>query len=77
MTEDLNDVHLQQADLDNLFKRAQTWQINISVNKSFSLCISHNKHDNLPVYSIDNIAVPWNAHMRDLGVTISEDLSFF
>ena len=42
----------------------------------FSLCISHNKHDSLPVYSIDNIAEPWTAHMRDLGVTISEDLSF-
>ena len=73
---DLHDVHLLQADLDNLFKWAQTWQFNISVNKCFSLCISRNKHDNLRVYSIDNIAVPWTAHMRDLGVTKSEDLSF-
>ena len=55
---DLHDVHLLQADLDNLFKWAQTWQLNISVYKYFSLCISRNKHENLPVYSIDNIAVP-------------------
>ena len=73
---DLHDVHLLQADLDNLFKWAQTWQLNISVNKCFSLYISRNKHDNLPVNFINNIAVPWTAHMRDIGVTISEDLFF-
>ena len=69
---DLPEVHLLQADLDNLFKWAQTCMaikhtfllINVSV---YVLVVTNN---NLPVYSIDNIAVPWTAHMRDLGVTI-------
>ena len=30
---DLHDVHLLQAVLDNLFKWAQMWQLNISINK--------------------------------------------
>ena len=46
---------------------------NFSNGKSL---ISRNKQVNLPVYNIDDIALPWVTNIKDLGVTISDDLSF-
>ena len=74
--ESLADVQLLQKALSNLVNWAKEWQLGISINKCACLCISRNKQVNLPVYNIDDIALPWVTNIKDLGVTISDDLSF-
>ena len=57
--ESLADVQLLQKALSNLVNWAKEWQLGISINKCACLCISRNKQVNLPVYNIDDIALPW------------------
>jgi len=71
----VNDVHvlqLQQA-VDALVAWAKEWQLSISVNKCCVLNVGKVTYDTY--FSIDGIALPIVDSVRDLGVTVSRDLS--
>jgi len=70
---DENDIIKLQAALDSLSNWAATWQLTVSVEKCFALNIGNVVVQ--PRISINGISLPTVLSCRDLGITVSHDLS--
>ena len=68
------DTAVLQAPLNALCLWADKWQLTVAVDKC---CVLHiGKADKTPtVYLIKNVALPAVLSCRDLGITITHDLS--
>ena len=75
--ETTTDIALLQANLDYVIAWSQLWQMKISATKCFILPIGgkfmclHDRH-----YILNNITLPTVFSIRDLGITIDQDLTF-
>ena len=68
------DHSLLQADLNSIFKWAQTNRMTFNVPKSAVLHIgSSNRHFQ---YTLNNIVIPSKDHVRDLGIIVDNKLKF-
>ena len=63
-----------QKQLDYIFNWSITWQINISYTKCNTLEIS--KHPTTTKYTISTISIPSIKTIKDLGITMQNDLKF-
>jgi hypothetical protein len=68
-------VSLQQS-LCNLSHWAKEWQLSINVSKCLVISISTNPKPAHVVYYIDDSPIPRQNSTIDLGVTVTDDLSF-
>ena len=70
---DIEDCNIAANDLDNIFEYFDLWQLNINVDKCE---IVHLGNNNLFYpYTIDDMQIRSVSSCRDLGVTVSHDLS--
>ena len=67
-----NAIQLQEA-LDLIVEWADDWQLGISIDKCNKLSIG--KRQDITKYYINGTELPCLPHCRDLGVTITSDLS--
>jgi len=67
-------AYLQKA-LDIIANWAEEWQLSISVSKCNILTIGHTVTDDTTEYYINDCQLPRVISCRDLGVTVTRDLS--
>jgi hypothetical protein len=72
---DRDSLSLQQS-LDRLVSWAKSWQLSININKCAVLLLSTKPQPTLRNYFIDGTLISQKDSYIDLGVTISENLSF-
>ena len=74
---DLNipSVSLQQS-LDRLSTWAETWQLTINIKKCSVTSIGNKPGQSINCYFINGNILPYSSLTPDLGVTISDDMSF-
>ena len=70
----INDPHLLQMDLSNLMEWARKWQLWFNADKCESMCITHARDKSITQYMLDKPLKDVKS-FKDLGVTISKDLS--
>ena len=73
---DLNHSSTLQQSLDNLVEWASAWQLSININKCTVLIVSNKSSISNRSYFINGICIDASTHVRDLGITISSNLSF-
>jgi hypothetical protein len=65
-----------QLDLDNIFKWTQLWETPLNFEKCFSMHICRPGSHIAPTYTINNIPIQSCKTIKNLGITISYDLSW-
>jgi hypothetical protein len=65
-----------QTDLNNIYAWAQTWKTPLNLDKCFSMHISRPGSHVDPVYKIGNVNINPCKSIKNLGITISHDLSW-
>ena len=70
----IKDPQLLQIDLSNLMEWARKWQLRFNADKR--MCITHTRDKSLTQYMLDNHLKDVKS-FKDLGVTISKDLSCY
>ena len=68
-------AHLQD-DIDSFNAWTQSWQLKIHADKSFVLPLGFRRDTDLSNYCINNVQLPVVTHMKDLGITIDQNLNF-
>ena len=68
------DPQLLQMDLSNLMERAHKWQLRFNADKCESMRITHTRDKSITQYILDKPLKDVKSS-KDLGVTISKDLS--
>ena len=68
-------AHLQD-DIDRFNDWTSSWQLKIHADKSFVLPLGFRRDTNLSDYCINDVQLPVVTHMKDLGVTIDQNLNF-
>jgi hypothetical protein len=71
-----NASSLLQKSLDNLAIWAREWQLSININKCAVVSLSSKPQPASRIYYIDGVAIPCRDSHVDLGITVSNDLSF-
>jgi ribonuclease P/MRP protein subunit RPP40 len=71
-----NASSLLQKSLDNLAIWAREWQLSININKCAVVSLSSKPQPASRIYYIDGMAIPCRDSHVDLGITVSNDLSF-
>ena len=67
-------IFMFQNDLDVLAAWSKLWQINIAIDKTFIMHIG--KHNPIHVYTVNSKAISVINFIKDLGVYISNDLTW-
>lgn len=73
---DRSDSQLLQSDINSLAQWSNTWLLPFNFSKCVVLHFFPSSSDVLPVYYLDNAPISTSNTHRDLGVTISTDLSW-
>ena len=72
----MSSVHSVQNDIDVLHTTALSWGLQINVKKSVVLRFSRSRPDQIPVYTLNGLALPAADTAPDLGVTVDTELKF-
>ena len=73
---DLSDSQLLQSDIDSLSEWSNTWLLPFNPSKCVILRFFSSSPDLTPAYYLDNTPISISNLQKDLGVTISSDLSW-
>ena len=71
-----NDSSLLQSDIDSLSAWCQKWNLSLNQDKCAVMRISLKPSDDPPSYSINNTNIKVNNSQRDLGILVSNNLSW-
>jgi ribonuclease P/MRP protein subunit RPP40 len=71
-----NASSLLQRSLDNLAEWAKEWQLSINISKCAAVSLSGKLQPTSRTYYIDGMAIPCHNSYVDLGITVTNGLSF-
>lgn len=76
MNDPIADTAILQSDLNSVSEWANKWQMRFNIDKCELMRITHSRDKSVPNYSLEEKSLNVVQHVKDLGVTVSSDLSW-